>query len=343
MRLLIATIKKEFLQLIRNRVLLFLVLVCPIVVLGIIPLSFDGEYRLRAGICDINNQMQSDTVAERVASSFMFDRTIFYDNIESAEDAMEMGELDMIFVSSDEGYNLILDGTFPRRAMTSLYAMSYEMMQDKSPGVVYQTLFNSGRMYKHYYLISLVVLVITILGAALLTLNIVNERESGVEEQFKATLMERKIYLLGKFVFFTIFCLAEIIICYLFCFFVYDLPLKGKTVPLFLVSILFVFDLLAMAMFIASFSKTQLRAVYILTITLVLLIMLSTMFSHLSSMPAWAAATRFINPLWYGVESSRKVILMGATLYEIQGLITGMILVSFILLLSQITIYRLER
>ena len=142
MRLLIATIKKEFLQLIRNRVLLFLVLVCPIVVLGIIPLSFDGEYRLRAGFCDINNQMQSDTVAERVASSYMFDRTIFYDNIESAEDAMERGELDMIFVSSDEGYNLILDGTFPRRAVTSLYAMSYEMMQDKSPGVVYQTLFN---------------------------------------------------------------------------------------------------------------------------------------------------------------------------------------------------------
>jgi hypothetical protein len=76
MRLLIATIKKEFLQLIRNRVLLFLVLVCPIVVLGLIPLSFDGEYRLRAGFCDINNQMQSDTVAERVASSFMFERTI---------------------------------------------------------------------------------------------------------------------------------------------------------------------------------------------------------------------------------------------------------------------------
>lgn len=52
-------------------------------------------------------------------------------------------------------------------------------------------------------------------------------------------------------------------------------------------------------MVIASFSDTQLRAVYLLTITLVLMIMFSTMFSHLSTMPAWASITRFVNPIWY--------------------------------------------
>ena len=52
-------------------------------------------------------------------------------------------------------------------------------------------------------------------------------------------------------------------------------------------------------MVIASFSDTQLRAVYLLTITLVLMIVFSIMFSHLSTMPAWTSITRFVNPIWY--------------------------------------------
>lgn len=316
MRLLIATIQKEFLQFFRNRILLFLVLIAPVVVLGVIPLSFDGGYRLRAGVCNSDYNL--------ISGNSMIEKVIYYNSLVSAREAMDRGELDLILITDAEEKRLILDGTFPRRAMASVYAISKQNGENESQQVVFQTLFNRGKVYKHYYLISLVIMIITILGAALIALNIVNERESGVEEQFKASLMDRRVYMTGKLLFFLILFMAEISLCYLFCYLVYGLFFSGSLLLLFAVSLLFTFNVLGLGMVIASFSNTQLRAVYILTITLVLMIMLSTMFSHLSTMPYWAAATRFVNPVWYGVESAREVILMGAKPGDVVTLLFGM-------------------
>ncbi|MDD3272821.1 MAG: ABC transporter permease [Bacteroidales bacterium] len=317
MKLLFATIRKEFFQLVRNKILMFLLLVCPLIVLGIIPLSFDGGYRIRAGICDASSDLESVDIAKRLSESAMFEEIFYYENLTSAERAMERGEIDMILLLSNNGHSIILDGTFPRRAMSSVYATSLEAFDNNDTQIVFQILFNAGRSHKHFYLVSLIILVITILGTALITLNIVNERESGVEEQFKATSMNRSIYLFGKFIFYTLLCLFLFFISYLFCYFVYNLQIEGSLFALFIVSLFFTFLLLGLGFLIALLSNTQLRAVYILTITLVLMIMLSTMFTHLSSMPYWAAVTRFANPVWYGVESARLVVLMGATLEEI--------------------------
>ena len=330
MRLLGATIFKEFLQLTRNRIMLFLVLVSPLVILGVIPLSFDGDYRIRAGVCAVSSDSESAVIIDKMAASAMFEKILFFETVGSAEKEMERGELDMILVLSSGGNNLILDGTYPRRAMNSVFATAVEGFSNSEIKIVFQTIFNEGKRYKDFYLVSLIILVITILATALITLNIVNERECGVEEQFKATLLNRRVYILGKAMFYTALCLVEFILCYLFCFFVYDLEVQGTIFALFVVSLLFLFPLLGMGLLISSFSNTQLRAVYILTISLVLLIMMSTMFTHLSSMPPWAAATRFINPVWYGVESSRQVVLMGASLYDVRYLLLGMILTGFL-------------
>ena len=162
MRLLGATIFKEFLQLTRNRIMLFLVLVSPLVILGVIPLSFDGDYRIRAGVCAVSSDSESAVIIDKMAASAMFEKILFFETVGSAEKEMERGELDMILVLSSAGNNLILDGTYPRRAMNSVFATAIEGFSNSEINIVFQTVFNEGKRYKDFYLVSLIILVITI-------------------------------------------------------------------------------------------------------------------------------------------------------------------------------------
>lgn len=311
MRLFLATIYKEFLQLVRNRTLLFLITGAPVLLLTIIPMAFDGDVRIRAGVCKISYNETIRDVEKRIAASPFFEKLVYYSSIEEAESDMKKGELDMFLVIKDKEANLVLDGTFPRRVSGSIYAVATEVFGIETTGVNFHTLYNAGRSYRNYYLVSLVVLIVTIISAALITLNIVNEKESGLEEQFRATIINRKIYFSGKFTFHILLSLFVSIYSYLFCFIVYDLRSEGSLLLLLLATLLYSLPVLGLGAFIGSKSQTQLRAVYVLTVILVLLIMLSTMFSHHDSMPEWAAASRFINPVWYGIESARIIILKG--------------------------------
>lgn len=343
MRLLLATIYKEYLQLVRNRTLLFLVLACPIVVLGIIPFAFDGGVRIRAGVCDTSSDDASVEIEKRLAKSPLFHKLIFYSDVHKAEADMDRGKLDMILIVSGSGANLVLDGTYPRRAANSLYAIASVGFERGTPQLAFQTMFNAGKAYKNFFLVSLIILIVTVLGSALITLNIVNERECGLEEQFRATAIKSEIYLIGKYIFFILLSLFEITICYIFCHIVYGLRIEGSLIDLFIVNLLFILPLIGIGALIASISQTQLRAVYILTIVLVLLSMLSTMFSHLSSMPEWAAMTRFVNPIYYGVETSRKVVLMGASLIDIWKVLVPMGISGIASVFASILIMRRSR
>jgi len=331
MRLLIATIYKEYLQLVRNKVLLFLVMACPVILLGIIPLSFDGSTRFRAAICDSEGSYRVSELVGELSLNPLFESVVFIPVPEEAEAQMDAGRLDLIIYSSSAGFQIILDGTFPRRALNALHVTDKTLFEKNQVPVVFHTMFNSGRRYNHYSLISLIVLVITLVGTALITLNVVRERESGLEEQLRSTVLDRFVYFLGKFIFFVFICLFEVVLCLLFCRLVYGLENQGSFANYLIVNVVFFFPLLGLGYVIAAFSRTQLQAVYMLTIVLILLTMLCTMFTHLSSMPQWAAATRFANPVYYGIESSRMVIFKGATLANLAPMLGWMLCLGVVL------------
>lgn len=341
MILLIATIFKEFLQLVRNRVLLFLVFACPIILLGVIPLSFDGSTRFRVGVCDMEGSYESQRMLGDLSNNRLFESLFYFGSMWEAQREMDRGSLDLIVCFAPGGVQIVLDGTFPRRALSSLYNTEKILFLSDDVPVVFQTLFNAGRRYNHFSLISLIVLVITLIGTALITLNLVKERENGLEEQLRASTINWLVYYSGKFIFFVLLCLFEIVLCLLFCKLVYGLENQGSFADYLLVNLVFLFPLLGMGFVIASYSNTQLRAVYILTIVLILLIMLSSMFTHLSSMPQWAAATRYVNPVYYGIESSRLVVFKGASVWDIAPLLGWMLILG--LFLNSVAFFRFRK
>ncbi|MFA5714011.1 MAG: ABC transporter permease [Bacteroidales bacterium] len=317
MRVLFATIYKEFLQFFRNRLLLFLVLLSPLLLLATIPHAFEGKKRLRVGFCDNVALYKSSNYLNDIVGSSNFKEILFFQTVAQAESAMDRGELDLILIYSDKGVNAILDGTSPPRSLDALSVVMKGLSLKSESPLRSHYLFNREGSYKIYSTLSLIVLTITLISAALFTLNLVGEREYGLKEQFDATTISQPIYLLGKYIFFTTLSLAVIFLSYGAANLLYGLKSSGSLLHYLLFNTLFLFSLLGLTFLISALCKTQIKAVYLLTFVLLPLTMLSTLFSHLTSMPKWAALLRFINPIYFGVEGSRMIIFKGAAIGDL--------------------------
>lgn len=343
MRMIASILKKEGLQLVRNKVLTFLVFICPVLILGVIPFSLEGEINIKVGIIDMDKSSTSNQIINRLNSPELFQKIIFFNSVSEAQCNFIEGNLELILIIPEKyeqniikGENpqisLLLDGSAPFRAKSNLSIIA-GLLQENESNINFYPLFNRAQSHKHYLLLSLIILVITLVGTSLITLNIVHEKETGILEQFNATVLNRYFYIFNKYLFFIFISIAELIISLVFCYFIYGFIIYGSVIELFIATTIYMFPMLSIGFLVSVLSKNQVQSVYILTFIFLNLIMLGTMFTQLSSMPVWAQNMRFINPLYYMLEISRNIVFKGTPLLkmipQLLGLVaTGVVIVS---------------
>jgi len=148
-------------------------------------------------------------------------------------------------------------------------------------------------------------------------------------------------YLLAKFMIFALVGLAEMAVGLSFCWWVFSFHVSGSVLEYLLLTLIFLYPMLLLGLFIASITRTQIQAVYMLVFALLTVILMSTMFSFLTAMPAWAQALRFINPLYYMLDASRLMVLKGFSIVDV-GYQIGMLGIQG-LILSFVTLYLMFR
>ncbi len=335
-------LKKEFLQLVRNKMLLFMIFVNPLIILGVIPFALENNTRITVGIVDQDFSSRSRNYTNLLSHAPEYTQVNIYSGMDLAEEAIRKGQVDMVVVIPAHyerrlanvdamPLKIISDGTHPQKSQSDVFKTARLLMDDGGQTIRAQWLFNPTESQLFYYLISLLVLVQTIIGSCLMTLNIVAEKEAGVLQQFNSTSLNRFVYIAGKFIFFVLVCLVVAIISLAFCRVTYGLTVTGSVWDYLIMTILFSFPLLSMGYLISVISRNQVQAVYLLTFTLLTMILMSTMFSHLSSMPLWAQMTRFINPVYFMVETSRLIILKGLEIHAMLNQIVLMTLTGLLL------------
>lgn len=327
MKMLFAILTKELLQMSRHRMLLFLLFVCPLIILGVIPYSMENDTRIRLGIVDHDATVASRHVVARLSQAPSFVSVQSFSTMEQAEASARQGETDLIVMIPPHyerqlqqqdplPLNISVEATHPQRAQNELYR-AVGLLQEGNEQVLVHRLYDSGDSQQPYYLISLLTLVHAIIAVCLMALRIVEEKESGVLEQFNATSLNRFTYISGKYIVLSLACLAVSALSLLFCHLVYGFVIAGATWHYLLLSLLFSFPLLSLGFFIAVLSNNQIQAVYLVIFTLLTMILMSTMFTHLSSMPLWAQQLRFINPVYFMLDASRLIILKGVELKQL--------------------------
>lgn len=325
--------KKEIRQLKRNVLLLIIICASPVIILGVIPFSIEDHVKISIGIVDQDQTSASRMMTYRMAVSPYYTEVSNEPTVDDALSGIRQNKNDMALVIprnfeqntsklNQEPLFIALDGTHTLNAQSHLAFLEEELAYNfsgakKSDETMIHQLFNPDLEGRAYFIVSLLILLVTLIGVCLITINVVSETESGMWAQLQATPLLMLNYLSAKFVVFSLVGLAEMIFGLSFCMWIYSFQVYGSLIEYLLLTLIFLFPMLLLGLFIASLSRNQVQAVYMLVFVLLTLILMSTMFSFLNSMPVWAQTMRFINPLYYMLDASRLLVLKGFSIVDI--------------------------
>lgn len=337
-----AIIRKELIQVRRDRITLALVVGIPVIEL----LMFG--YALNA-VTDHIATVVFDESGTASSRSFIssFDNTGYFTvrrwaaTREEAMRAIDNGEAKVaLIIPPDFGNDilggrpamaqLIVDGSDPSVAQTAMFSGGL-IAQVQSATVTIEALNRLGqtsnarggielrpvvlynpRMLSVKFMVpALIGLVLQLQGVLLTALAVVRERERGTLEQLIVSPVRPGELMLGKILPNIALCLASTVMTLVIARVLFDVPVVGSTIELLLLTLPFLFGTLGIGLAISVVARNQAQALQMTMFTLLPSILLSGFLFGREGMPEIFQWMSLAIPMTYYLEILRGVILKG--------------------------------
>lgn len=200
--------------------------------------------------------------------------------------------------------------------------------------------YNEMLNYKYYMLPGILGILVTAIGFLLAGLNLVREKEIGTIEQINVTPVKKHQFIIAKMVPFLIIGLADLVIGLVLGKLAFNIPFEGSIALLFLCATIFLIAVLGLALFISTFAGTQQQYMFISFFFMIIFILMSGIFTPLESMPGWAQKFDLINPVAYIMRINRMVMLKGSSIQDISRDIYSLILIAIFFTALAVKRYR---
>ncbi|HEY5133458.1 MAG TPA: ABC transporter permease [Candidatus Krumholzibacteriaceae bacterium] len=166
-----------------------------------------------------------------------------------------------------------------------------------------------------YFMIpGIVAILLTVITMLLTGLAIVKEREAGTLEQLLVTPLKPWQIIAGKTIPFAMLGLAELALATTVGVLWFKIPVVGNIGLLALLALTFILTTLGLGVFISTMAGTQQQALFITWFFLQMFVLLSGIFYPIENMPRAVQAITLINPLRYFVAIYREIFLKGGGL-----------------------------
>lgn len=186
--------------------------------------------------------------------------------------------------------------------------------------------FNPYLNYKVFMVPGILVILVTMVGAYMCSLNIVKEKEEGTIEQINVSPIKKHHYILGKLIPFWIIGIVIFSIGFFgVSWMVYGIVPLGSIALLYCYLALFLIALLGFGLLVSTYSDNQQQAMSIAFFFIMIFILMSGLFTPIESMPEWAKVVAHFNPVTYFIEVMRMVVLKGSGLPHIKNHIVIML------------------
>jgi len=339
-------LEKEFKQIRRNPFLPKMIFVFPVMVLLVFPWAANFEIK-NINLCVIDNDHSaySTRLTQKVISSGYFKLTEVSDSYNQALKSVERDKADIILeIPSDFEKNLIREQA--TQIMVSANAVngtkgglgSYYLsgiIADFS-GEIRSTRisvtgnaqipviemaprfrFNPNLNYQVFMVPALMVMLLTMLCGFLPALNIVSEKEAGTMEQMNVTPITRFTFIFSKLLPYWIIGFIVITLGFGIAWLVYGLVPAGSLGTIYLFTAIYILAVSGLGLVISNYSETMQQAMFVMYFFMMVLIMLSGLFTPVKSMPQWAQDITIFNPLKYFMQVMRMVYLKGSGIAEL--------------------------
>jgi ABC-2 type transport system permease protein len=172
--------------------------------------------------------------------------------------------------------------------------------------------YNPGLDYRDYMVPGILVALITIMGTLLTAQNITREKEHGTLEQLNVTPISRPQFIAGKLVPFWILGMAELAVGLLLARLVFDIPMRGSVLLIFGVAAIYLVAALGLGLLISTVAETQQQAMFVTFFVLLIYLLMSGLFTPITSMPRSIQLLAELNPVKHFVHVMRAVLVKGA-------------------------------
>ena len=348
MRTILFIIRKEFLQIFRNKGMLPIILVLPFLQLLILSHAADFEIQnLKVFYIDKDQSSASRLLLNKLEGSDYFIISGYGFNTAEGEVSLLADDSDLV-IEIPAGFerDLVREGTqkiqliinaidgtkaglgnYYANAVIQDYnseimqrygtAKQVALMNFKKIEVHYSNWFNPSLNYKTFMVPGILVLLITMIGAFLSSMNIVREKEMGTIEQINVTPIKKYQFIIGKLFPFWVIGIVELTIGLVLAKLIFEVPFLGSLVTIYGFSTIYLLLILGMGLLISTLTDTQQQAMFISWFFLVIFILMSGLFTPIENMPVWAQKITLLNPIRYFIEVVRMVMLKGSGFADI--------------------------
>ena len=307
-------IQKEFIQIRRNSFLPKLIVVFPIMIMCVMPWVMQMEVKnIVVDVVDIDHTVESQRLIQQIAASNYFIFNGQKANYDEALKDIEKGRADVILEIRDGKYLIAanaVNGT--KGSMGSAY-LSQIVNRTANTRASSLTLYNKGQNYKLFMIPALFAIVVMLMTGFLPTLNIVGEKEAGTIEQMNVTPVSKWAFILSKLIPYWLIALFVITVCLLLAWLVYGITPSGSVWLIYVLAMLLALFFSSFGLIISNYSDTMQQAIFVMWFFVVMILLLSGLFTPTRSMPALAYLTTYINPMHYFIDAMRTVFIRGGT------------------------------
>ena len=177
--------------------------------------------------------------------------------------------------------------------------------------------FNPELEYKNTMLPGILVLLVTMVGMFLTSMNVVREMEIGTIEQINVTPIRKWEFIVGKLFPFWVIGMFELILGLTMGVLVYSIPVNGNVGILLAFAGLYLPVILGMGLLVSTLTQTQQQAMFVSWFFMVIFLLMSGLFTPIENMPPWAQNITLFNPIAYFIDVIRLVLLKGSSFDDV--------------------------
>ena len=339
-------IRKEFIQILRNKFISKAIFAVPIVQMLILVPAITFEIKnIRLTIIDKDMTSESRGLISKLEGSAFFKVSFSTFSEREANNLLHRNKCSMI-LQIPSGFGKDIGTGNPGKLLTVIDAINASSAQlswayfngvvrDYNMDLIKKNIntypiaaipqiqitnrywYNEMLNYKYYMLPGILVILVTAIGFLLAGLNMVREKEIGTIEQINVTPVRKYHFIIAKMVPFLLIGLIDLALGLGIGKLAFNIPFEGSILLMFLGASIFLIAVLGLALFISTFSGTQQQYMFVAFFCMIIFILMSGIFTPYESMPMWAQDFNLINPVAYLMRINRMVMLKGSTIYDI--------------------------
>lgn len=345
MRRILFMMRKEFRQIFRDRSMVAIIFVLPVIQLLVLSFAVTTEVkRVDLVVADLDGGGASREILRAFGNTDRFNLRRVTRDLASIEEGMRGWEAQVGIViprgfgrdlerGRSPRIGLVMDGVDGNAANVAMgYAAG--ILEHAAPAIAPagaatpaaprpaaemrdRMWFNPDLDSKDYNVPAIVVVLLTILPLMLSAMSLVKEKEIGTLEQLQVTPLGKRQLLAGKLAPFLVISYVELALVTAVALLVFGIGMQGSFIDLAVAALCYLATTIGLGIFVSTITETQQQAMFVAWFIVVYMILMSGFFIPIENMPPGVRAFTYLDPMRYFVSIVRDIFQKGTPLFAL--------------------------